>query len=85
MKQPSKQNKLTRVSRKIESLKSKLSNPDTASSKVNALSAELKANKKKLKNLRGAGAGIVTYTGQIKMKTRGIRTSMDPMNCLLKT
>ncbi len=66
MKQPSKQNKLTRVSRKIESLKSKLSNPDTASSKVNALSAELKANKKKLKNLKGAGAGIVTYTGPRK-------------------
>ena len=50
MKQPSKQNKLTRVSKKIESLKKKLSNPETATSKVNALRENLKAKKKKLKD-----------------------------------
>ena len=66
MKQPSKQNKLTRVSKKIDSLKKKLSNPDTASSKVNALSSELKANKKKLKDLKGGGKGIITYAGPRK-------------------
>jgi hypothetical protein len=66
MKQPSKQNKLSRVNRKIDSLKSKLSNPNTPSSKVNSIRAEIAGNRKKLKELKGAGAGIATYSGPRK-------------------